>query len=113
VGRQSGGKRKGARKAARPPRRFRRDVFLLTLATTVAVVAWGYLVRAAVDFTSDARGGQGQAWAFVVIAAVGAAACLFAAMMLLARVVRALGTPPVSSGSAGSDRPTDSHPTAR
>ena len=106
---QSGGKRRGARKAAPPPRTFRKDVFALALATTVAVVAWGYLVYAAIDFGTDARGGEGRAWAFLALAAVGAAACLFAALMLLARTFRALTAGPVSPGSAASDRPTGSH----
>lgn len=106
---QSGGKRKGSRKAAPPPRTFRKDVFFLALATTVAVVAWGYLVYAAIDFGTDARDGEDRAWVFLALAAVGAAACLFAALMLLARTLRALTSPPVSRGSAESDRPTGSH----
>lgn len=106
---QSVGKRKGSRKAAPSPRTFRKDVFLLALATTVAVVAWGYLVYAAIDFGTDARGGEVRAWAFLALAAVGAAACLFAALMLLARTLRALTSEPVSRGSAASDRPTGSH----
>jgi hypothetical protein len=69
-------------------------VALLALATTIAVVAWGYLVYAAVDFGSDARGGDTRAWGFLALAAVGAAACLFVALLLIARVLRALGTPP-------------------
>jgi RsiW-degrading membrane proteinase PrsW (M82 family) len=109
VEQQSGGKRKGARKGARPPRRFRRDVFALALATTVAVIAWGYLVYAAVDFGSDARGGDGKAWALLALAAIGAAACLFAALLLVARIIRALSAAPISPGSAASGPPTDSH----
>jgi hypothetical protein len=69
-------------------------VALLALATTLAVVAWGYLVYAAVDFGSDARGGDTRAWGFLALAAIGAAACLFVALLLIARVLRALGTPP-------------------
>jgi hypothetical protein len=88
-------------------------VFVLALATTVAVIAWGYLVYAAIDFGSDARGGDGRAWGFLALAAVGAAACLFAALMLLARVLRALGAPPVSPGSAASDQPRGSHQQGR
>jgi fatty acid desaturase len=115
VGQQNGGKRKGARKGARPPRRFRKDVFALALGMTIALVAWGYLVRAAVDFGSDARDGEGSAWLFLLLAAIGAAACLFVSLLLGARAFRALSTAPVaasgpvSSGSAESDRPTGSH----
>jgi hypothetical protein len=101
VGRTSRGKRAGSRKGARPPRRFRPDIALLALATTLAVVAWGYLVYAAVDFGSDARGGESRAWGFLALAAVGAAACLFVALLLTARVLRALGAPP---------RPSDQTP---
>lgn len=57
------------------------------------MVAWGYLVYAAVDFGSNARGGDSQAWGFLALAAVGAAACLFVALLLIARVLRALGAP--------------------
>lgn len=118
MGQQSGGKRRGARKGARPPRRFRRDVLVLAFATTVAVIAWGYLVYAAIDFGSDARDGEGRAWGFLALAAVGAAACLFTALLLGARMMRALagvpasappGADPVSPGSAASGRPTGSH----
>ena len=112
MGQQNSGKRKGARRGARPPRRFRRDIFALALGVTVALIAWGYLVFAAIDFGGDARDGDGAGWLFLLLAAVGAAACLFVALLLGARVVRALtaaGPDPVSSGSAASDRPTGSH----
>lgn len=94
VGQTSGGKRAGSRKGARPPRRLRPDIAVLALGTTLAMVAWGYLVYAAVDFGSNARGGDSQAWGFLALAAVGAAACLFVALLLIARVLRALGAPP-------------------
>ena len=76
---------------------------------TLALIAWGYLVHAAIDFGSDARGGEGSAWLFLLLAAIGAAACLFVALLLGARVLRALASAPVSPGSAASDRPTGSH----
>ena len=94
VGHTSRGKRAGSRKGARPPRRFRPGIALLALATTLAAVAWGYLVYAAVDFGSDARGGDARAWGFLALAAIGAAACLFVALLLIARVLRALSTSP-------------------
>lgn len=84
-------------------------MFLLALATTLAVIAWGYLVYAAIDFGSDARAGEGRAWAFLALAAIGAAACLFAALLLAARMIRALGAAPLSPEPAGSDRPRGSH----
>jgi hypothetical protein len=94
VGHSSRGKRAGSRKGARPPRRLRPDIALLALGTTLAAVGWGYLVYAAVDFGSNARGGDSQAWGFLALAAVGAAACLFVALLLIARILRALGAPP-------------------
>src|SRR3954451_14518850 len=37
----------------------------LALGVTLSVVAWGYLVYAAIDFGSSARGGQTRAWVFL------------------------------------------------
>ena len=62
------------------------------------MVAWGYLVYAAIDFGTAARGASGgSAWLFMALACLGAMACLFAGLMLVARLMRALGiteTPP-------------------
>jgi hypothetical protein len=58
---------------------------------TLAVVAWGYLVYAAIDFGATARGGGSQAWWFLGIASLGAVACLFVGLMLIARLLRQLG----------------------
>ena len=113
VGQQSGGRRKGTRKGARAPRRFRTDVLALALGVTVALIAWGYLVHAAIDFGSDARDGESAAWLFLLLAAIGAAACLFVALLLGARTARALAAGPVSPGSAATDRPTGSHQRGR
>jgi hypothetical protein len=55
------------------------------------VVAWGYLVYAAIDFGSTARGGDSTAWWFLGGASLGAVACLFVGMMLVARLMRRLG----------------------
>jgi hypothetical protein len=57
----------------------------------VAVLAWGYLVYAAVDFGTSARGGDTNAWWFLGLAAAGAVACLFVGLMLVVRLLRALG----------------------
>ena len=54
-------------------------------------MAWGYLVYAAIDFGATARGGDGGAWVYLALAAVGAVACLFAGLMLIARLLRVLG----------------------
>ncbi|NPC97437.1 hypothetical protein [Nocardioides sp. zg-DK7169] len=58
---------------------------------TLAVVAWGYLVFAAIDFGASARGGDSQGWWFLALASTGAVACLFVGLMLIARLLRELG----------------------
>ncbi|QBX56067.1 hypothetical protein EXE58_11735 [Nocardioides seonyuensis] len=90
------GKRAGSRRAAPPPRKLNREALLTCAAITLCVVAWGYLVYAAIDFGTAARdGGGGSAWGFMALACLGAIACLFFGLMLVARLMRALGiTPP-------------------
>lgn len=63
----------------------------LAVGITLCVVAWGYLVKAAIDFGTTARGGQPQAWTYLGLASLGAVACLFIGLMLVARIGRALG----------------------
>jgi hypothetical protein len=82
---------RGKRAGSRPKRRFRPVLLVLALAITVAVVAWGFLVYAAIEFGGEARDGDSQAWWWLAVAATGAAACLFVALMLIARLSRALG----------------------
>lgn len=55
------------------------------------MVAWGYLVYAAIDFGSTARSGDSRAWWFLGLASAGAVACLFAGLMLVTRLLRRLG----------------------
>ncbi|MCL8025032.1 hypothetical protein [Nocardioides bruguierae] len=57
---------------------------------TAAVGAWGYLVWAAIDFGRGLRDGEQGVLAFFLLACVGAVACLFIGLMLLARIVRTL-----------------------
>lgn len=84
----SGGKRAGARQK----RGFRPVLLVLALGITFCVVAWGYLVYAAIDFGSTARhDGDSSAWGYLAIAAIGAVACLFLGFMLVARFSRAIG----------------------
>ena len=66
------------------------------------MVAWGYLVYAAIDFGTAARdGGGGSAWGFMALACLGAIACLFAGLLLVARLMRVLGiTDPPPSADA-------------
>ncbi len=81
----------GKRVGARRKRRFDAVLLLLALAVTVCVVAWGYLVKAAIDFGVTARGGESGAWLFLGLASLGAVACLFIGLILVARVLRRLG----------------------
>jgi uncharacterized membrane protein YidH (DUF202 family) len=84
----SGGKRAGAHHK----RGFRPVLLLLAIGITLCVVAWGYLVYAAIDFGSEARHeDDSAAWGYLAVAAVGAVACLFLGFMLVARFARALG----------------------
>ncbi len=91
----------GKRAGARPPRRLRPDVAGLAAGITLLVVGWGYLVYAAIDFGSSARGGENRAWIFLALASVGAIACLFAGLMLVARLFHVL-TATVSTSHAES-----------
>lgn len=76
----------------------------LALGVTACVVAWGYLVLAAIDFGSSARSGDGAAWWFLVLAATGAVLCLFLGLVLVARAGRELGItrPPDDDGTGPS-----------
>ena len=78
---------------------------LLGAAITLCVIAWGYLVYAAIDFGTAAREGSGTStWAFMGLACLGAIACLFVGLLLAARLMRALGiTPPPPDSPDGSD----------
>jgi hypothetical protein len=85
-------------------------LLVLALGVTLAVVAWGYLVYAAIDFGTTARGGESRAWWFLALASVGAVACLFVGLMLVARLIRTLGrrketdTPPPPPRPIGGKR---------
>lgn len=87
----TGGKRAGSRRGPRRAKRFQPILLLLALGITACVIAWGYLVYAAIDFGSTARGGDPTAWWFLALASVGAVACLFVGLMLVARLTRRLG----------------------
>ncbi len=82
----------GKRAGARQKRGFRPVLLVLAVAITLCVLAWGYLVYAAIDFGSTARHGDDDAaWGYLAIAAGGAVACLFLGFMLVARFSRAVG----------------------
>lgn len=76
-------------------------MLLLALGLTLGVVAWGYLVKAAIDFGVEARAGASGAWLYLGLASLGAVACLFIGLMLGARVLRELGitSPPSATPS--------------
>ncbi len=77
----------------RPGRRLGsvRRTLLLVVGVTVAVIAWGYLVKAAIDFGVQARSGTSGAWVFLGLASLGAVACLFVGLMMVSRLLRELG----------------------
>ncbi|WP_244931584.1 hypothetical protein [Nocardioides sp. W7] len=108
------GKRAGSRRAARPPRTFRPRLLLLAVGVTLAVVAWGYLVYAAIDFGASARSGDERAWLFLALASAGAIACLFLGLMMVARLLRGLGitAPPPSPESPVPSETADRTPPA-
>jgi hypothetical protein len=109
---EASGKHAGKRRAEPLPRaattsdqpagRSRTQLLLHALGVTLCVVAWGYLVYAAIDFGSSARGGDTQAWVFLGLASLGAVGCLFIGLMLVARLLRMLG---VNRGDADEPPP--------
>ncbi len=75
---------------------------------TLCVIAWGYLVYAAIDFGTAARGGSGSsAWAFMGLASLGAIACLFVGLLLITRLTAALG---IRRDDDGYEPPDVPHP---
>lgn len=103
----STGKRAGSRRAPKQKRSVNRAALLLSGGVTLCVVAWGYLVYAAIDFGTTARAGQSSAWFLLALASLGAIACLFTGLLLVARLLRALG---IGSPSASSSSPSDPRP---
>lgn len=77
------------------------EALVLAVAVTAAVVAWGYLVYLAIDFGTSARSGESRAWWYLGIASLGAVLCLFLGLVLVARLLRALGItePPAEPSS--------------
>ena len=82
-----------------------KTALLLGAAITLCIVAWGYLVYAAIDFGTAARGGSGNsAWYFMALACLGAIACLFVGLLLVSRLMRALG---ITTAPDSPDSPDD------
>ncbi len=71
----------------------------------LAIVAWGYLVYLAIDFGTSARGGESRAWWFLGLSSLGAVLCLFLGLVLVARLLRALGITAPPGDDARSRRP--------
>ena len=81
----------GKRAGPKRKRRFDPVLLILAISVTILMVAWGYLVKAAIDFGVTARGGESGAWLFLGVASLGAVACLFVGLILVAKVLRRLG----------------------
>lgn len=98
----------GKRAGPRRKRGVQPVLLLLALGVTACMVAWGYLVKAAIDFGTTARGGQSEAWWFLALASLGAVACLFVGLMLVSRITRRLGiTNPGAGGGATAPPPVE------
>lgn len=100
----------GKRAGPRRKRSFDPALLGLAVGVTLCVVAWGYLVRAAIDFGATARGGKTEAWWFLGVASLGAIACLFVGLLLSARILRRLG---VTSGAGPSASSVPEQPVIR
>lgn len=109
------GKRAGARRAAAPRRGFDGTALLLCAGMTLCVIAWGFLVYAAIEFGVTARTGEAPAWAFMGLAAVGAMACLFFGLMLGSLLLEKLGSPkePAERPEPSAPRPAGGKRAAR
>lgn len=71
-----------------PP--LRKRLLALTLGVTATLVAWGFLVWAAIDFGGKARDGESLGWLFLLLATLGATACLFVTMILTQKLLGTL-----------------------
>lgn len=81
-----------------------RGLLVPAVGITLAIVAWGYLVYAAIDFGASARTGNTAGWLLLALASLGATACLFVGLMLISRIVTQLrGSDSPTSGGAATD----------
>lgn len=87
------GKRAGSRKATRSTPTPNRATLGYAAGITLCVIAWGYLVYAAIDFGGTARNGNAGAWGLLLLAGLGAATCLFVGLMLVSRLLTSLANP--------------------
>ncbi len=93
----------GKRAGPKRKRGFDPGLLLLAVGVTLCLVAWGYLVKSAIDFGATARGGDSDAWWFLGLASFGAIACLFVGLILVSRILRRLGI--TKSGSSSDVAP--------
>ena len=100
----------GKRAGPRRKRSLSPAVLLLALGITLCIVAWGYLVKAAIDFGVQARGGTSGSWLYLGIATLGAVACLFIGLMLVVRLLRRLGITSSASTSPSPSRSGEPEP---
>ena len=121
---ESSGKHAGKRRAEPGPKppgpegvessdRSPAKLLALAVGVTLAIVAWGYLVYAAIDFGAEARGGVERAWWFLGLASLGAVACLFVGLLLVARLLRMLGVIKGPEGPPPPPRPVGGKRAAR
>ena len=86
------GKHSGESHAAPPAARG--PLALLAAGISATLIAWGFLVWVAIDFGAEARAGDALAWVFLVLATIGATACLFLTLLLGSKILGALGGEP-------------------
>ncbi len=98
-----------APRQARPARpregASRGRLLVLAAGITVTLVAWGFLVLAAIDFGREARSGEPTAWGFLALATTGAAACLFVTLILGAKVSAVLRQRQTMAGAQATKPP--------
>lgn len=85
------GKRAGSRRGPRKTPSLDPTTLASAAGVTAAVIAWGYLVYAAIEFGGSARDGESWAWGLLILASCGAVACLFVGLMLVILLLRRLG----------------------
>lgn len=101
------GKHQGEPVEELPQPAQRQRLLALAAGLTATVVAWGYLVFQAIEFGSAARDGAGFAWVLLLLATVGATACLFVTLILGSKILmtfRGELPPPRPKGPPGGRR---------
>lgn len=101
----------GRRRAEKQARERGQTALLawLGVGALACVVAWGFLVKAAIDFGQAALNGRTVAWAFTGVATVGAIGCLLLMYVVVVRLVKTARTPRLPRSA----RPTGGRRAAR